>query len=247
MSVPLAHYPALSAGPRGARAAVVLVDSDHGPARAGRDTGAGARVARADLPEAAREGWLADRPVTAAVDEADARSADARRRSRRAGRERHAPSVRQAAAHAHGARRPRAARRVRQRREPAARARRRPPPRDRRCASRSAPAARASSGSCSPNRCCSRAPAPRSARLLAWWGRGLLLDAAAVRQHVGRCSTCRSMPACSASPSRSTLATALLFGLAPALRATRVDLTAQFQGGTRLLGSRRRVRGSARR
>ncbi len=34
-----------------------------------------------------------------------------------------------------------------------------------------------------------------------------------------------------------SVATALLFGLAPALRATRVDLSAEFQGGTRTLGS----------
>ena len=55
------------------------------------------------------------------------------------------------------------------------------------------------------------------------------------------CSTCRSTRACSASRSRS-VATALLFGLAPALRATRVDLTAQFQGGTRTLGGGGRSR-----
>src|ERR1041384_628726 len=36
--------------------------------------------------------------------------------------------------------------------------------------------------------------------------------------------------------------TALLFGLAPALRATRVDLTAEFQGGPRALGSGGRSR-----
>ena len=38
------------------------------------------------------------------------------------------------------------------------------------------------------------------------------------------------------------VATALLFGLAPALRATRVDLTAEFQGGTRSLGGGGRSR-----
>jgi predicted permease len=40
----------------------------------------------------------------------------------------------------------------------------------------------------------------------------------------------------------STVATALLFGLAPALRATRVDLTAEFQGGARALGGSSRSR-----
>ena len=39
-----------------------------------------------------------------------------------------------------------------------------------------------------------------------------------------------------------TAGTALLFGLAPALRATRVDLTAEFQSGGRLLGTRARSR-----
>ena len=37
-----------------------------------------------------------------------------------------------------------------------------------------------------------------------------------------------------------TVATALLFGLAPALTAARVDLSTQFQGGSRMLGSGRR-------
>ena len=39
-----------------------------------------------------------------------------------------------------------------------------------------------------------------------------------------------------------TAATALLFGLAPALRATRLNLTAEFQGGTRQLGAGARSR-----
>jgi len=39
-----------------------------------------------------------------------------------------------------------------------------------------------------------------------------------------------------------TAGTAVLFGLAPALRATRIDLTAEFQSGGRLLGSRARSR-----
>jgi predicted permease len=39
-----------------------------------------------------------------------------------------------------------------------------------------------------------------------------------------------------------TAGTALLFGLAPALRAARVDLTVEFQGGARLLGTRARSR-----
>src|SRR5205085_1514551 len=36
--------------------------------------------------------------------------------------------------------------------------------------------------------------------------------------------------------------TMLVFGLGPALRATRIDLTAEFQGGTRLLGDGGRSR-----
>ena len=47
------------------------------------------------------------------------------------------------------------------------------------------------------------------------------------------CSTCRSMGRVLGFTIGVTVATALLFGLAPALRATRVDLSAQFQGGTR--------------
>jgi predicted permease len=39
-----------------------------------------------------------------------------------------------------------------------------------------------------------------------------------------------------------TVATALLFGLAPALTAARVDISAQFQGGSRMLGSGRKSR-----
>ena len=77
--------------------------------------------------------------------------------------------------------------------------------------------------------------------LLAYWSRGLLRG---LRQFNGD-------PAILDLPLDGkvlaftvvvTAGTALLFGLAPALRAARVDLTTEFQGGTRLLGSRARSR-----
>ena len=110
-----------------------------------------------------------------------------------------------------------------------------------RCASRSARAAAASSASSSTESLLLAFAGAALGTALAWWGRGLLL---ALRPFGKRrsCSICRSTPACSASRSRVTVATALLFGLAPALRATRVDLRAQFQGGTRTLGGGGRSR-----
>ena len=70
---------------------------------------------------------------------------------------------------------------------------------------------------------------------LAWWSRGRCWRCG--RSATPRsCSTCRSTGGCSASPCLTAVVTALLFGLAPALRATRVDLTAQFQSGARTLG-----------
>jgi predicted permease len=77
--------------------------------------------------------------------------------------------------------------------------------------------------------------------LLAYWSRGLLLG---LRQFNGE-------PAILDLPLDGrvldftivvTAGTALLFGLAPALQAARTDLTAEFQGGTRLLGARGRSR-----
>ena len=77
--------------------------------------------------------------------------------------------------------------------------------------------------------------------LLAYWGRGLLLG---LRQFNGD-------PAVLELPLDGrvlaftivvTGGTLLLFGLAPALRAARVDLTAEFQSGARLLGTRARSR-----
>ena len=77
--------------------------------------------------------------------------------------------------------------------------------------------------------------------LLAYWSRGLLLG---LRQFNGD-------PAVLDLPLDGrvlaftivvTAGTALLFGLAPALRAARVDLTAEFQSGARLLGTRARSR-----
>jgi predicted permease len=77
--------------------------------------------------------------------------------------------------------------------------------------------------------------------LLAVWGRGLLLTL----RPFGKTSVAFDMPI-DARVLGFTIAvavvTSLVFGLAPALGATRVDLSAQFQGGTRLLGGR----GSAR-
>src|SRR4029453_13437526 len=73
--------------------------------------------------------------------------------------------------------------------------------------------------------------------LLAYWSRGLLLG---LRQFNGD-------PAALELPLDGrvlaftivvTAGTALLFGLAPALRAARVDLTMEFQSGARLLGTR---------
>jgi predicted permease len=77
--------------------------------------------------------------------------------------------------------------------------------------------------------------------LLAYWSRGLLLG---LRQFNGA-------PAQLDLPLDArvlaftivvTAGTVLLFGLAPALRATRVDLTAELQSGARLLGARVRSR-----
>ena len=77
--------------------------------------------------------------------------------------------------------------------------------------------------------------------VLAWWTRDLLL---ALRPF-GNASVVFDLPLDARVLGFTigvTVATALLFGLAPALRATRVDLSAQFQGGTRTLGRRDRSR-----
>ena len=71
---------------------------------------------------------------------------------------------------------------------------------------------------------------------LAWTGRGLLL---AVRPF-GNAALVLDLPLdvrVLAFTALVTLGTTLLFGLAPALRSTRLDLNAQFQGGTRMQGS----------
>jgi predicted permease len=71
--------------------------------------------------------------------------------------------------------------------------------------------------------------------LLAWWSRGVLL---ALRPF-GNAPVTLDLPL-DGRVLGFTIAvavgTALLFGLAPALRATRLNLTAEFQGGTRTLG-----------
>jgi predicted permease len=77
--------------------------------------------------------------------------------------------------------------------------------------------------------------------VLAWWSRDLLL---ALRPF-GNTSVVLDLPLDArvlGFTIASAAATALLFGLAPALRATRVELTTEFQGGTRsLVGSRSRL------
>ena len=72
----------------------------------------------------------------------------------------------------------RAARRLRERREPAARARRRAPARDRRAPRARRRARRGSSDSCSPRACCSRSSARCSACSFARWGSRLLVSPA---------------------------------------------------------------------
>ena len=75
---------------------------------------------------------------------------------------------------------------------------------------------------------------------LAWWARGLLLTL----RPFGNASAVLDLPIDTrvlAFTTGMTIATTLLFGLAPALRATRVDLIAQFQSA-RTLGSRGRAR-----
>ena len=77
--------------------------------------------------------------------------------------------------------------------------------------------------------------------LLAYWSRGLLLG---LRQFNGDPAVL-DLPLDGrvlAFTIAVTAGTALLFGLAPALRAARVDLTAEFQSGARLLGTRARSR-----
>ena len=139
VSVPLAHYLRFQPD-RAARAQpVVLVDSDHGPARARGDGGAGARVARADLPGNGARG-LARRAIArlTAAERGHARRPDARRRPGRArARTMCGGSSRRSLRMLMGLVGLVLVCRVRQRREPAARARRRAAPRD-----RSAPRAR---------------------------------------------------------------------------------------------------------
>ena len=77
--------------------------------------------------------------------------------------------------------------------------------------------------------------------LLAYWSRGLLLG---LRQFNGD-QAILDLPLDGRVLVFTivvTAGTALLFGLAPALRAARTDLTAEFQGGARLLGTRVRSR-----
>jgi predicted permease len=76
---------------------------------------------------------------------------------------------------------------------------------------------------------------------LAWWGRGLLL---ALRPF-GNTTVVLDLPIDGRVLGFTVsvaVTTAILFGLAPALRATRVDLTTEFQNGARTLGSGSRSR-----
>jgi predicted permease len=76
---------------------------------------------------------------------------------------------------------------------------------------------------------------------LAWWSRDLLL----ALHPFGSASAALDLPLDARVLGFTiavTVATALLFGLAPALRATRVNLSGQFQSGTRTLGSGGRSR-----
>jgi predicted permease len=75
----------------------------------------------------------------------------------------------------------------------------------------------------------------------AWWGRTLLL---ALRPF-GNTAVVLDLPLDArvlGFTIASAVATAMLFGLAPALRATRIDLTSEFQGGSRSLGGSGRSR-----
>ena len=77
--------------------------------------------------------------------------------------------------------------------------------------------------------------------LFAYWSRGLLLG---LRQFNGAAAVL-DLPLDArvlAFTIGVTAAVAVLFGLAPALRATRIDLTSEFQSGGRLLGTRARSR-----
>jgi len=77
--------------------------------------------------------------------------------------------------------------------------------------------------------------------LLAYWGRDLLVG---LRQFNGEPAILDLPPdgRVLAFTIVVTAGTALLFGLAPALRATRLDLTSEFQSGARLVGTRARSR-----
>ena len=242
ISVPLAHYLRFQPDRGGARAALVLVDSHDGAAGARRDAAQAAASLEPVFQDAAREGWLAGRiaatPAHEVMPAAPTLAADPGAQGENDARRQYARPLHMLM----GARRPGAGRGVRQRREPAPRARRRAPPRN-----RAAPRARRQ-----PRRGivrqlfaearCWRATGAVLGMALAWWGRGAAARAAAVRQRRARARSAARRAGARRSPLPSPSTTALLFGLAPALRATRVDLTAQFQGGARTLGGGGRSR-----
>ena len=154
----------------------------------------------------------------------------------RAGRRQHRPHALDAVRR----RRARAAHRLREHREPAARAvgawRRATSP----CARRSAPAAGRSSGDRSSRAACSRWPAARAGLALAWVGIRALrpldsADGAACRRHRSRWRRC------SCSRSAMAIGAGILFGVVPAWRAMKPNLLATLQEGGRSTTISRRV------
>ena len=123
----------------------------------------------------------------------------------------------------------RAADRVRQRRQPAARAHCTAANATSRCARRSAPAARGWCGSCWSRARCWPSPAAR------WASPSARVDAAAAdsaraRSRSRGSPTRSSTAACWRFRSLLSVATAFLFGLLPAIRASRIDLQASLHG-----------------
>ena len=125
--------------------------------------GATAAQARASLEpvfqDAAREGWIASqaREPSGAMPDDPLLAADPGAQGENDVRRQYARSL----LHPHGTRRPRADRGVRQRRQSPRRARQRAPTRDRATARARRQRRDGLCGNSSPNRCCSRLPAPR--------------------------------------------------------------------------------------
>ena len=105
----------------------------------------------------------------------------------------------------------------------------------------SAPAGPALSGNSSQSVCCSLSPA-RWRALSSPTGPGASSSGSASLAALRQCSTFRSMPAFSASPSPPRPRQHSSSVLLPALRTTRLDLATEFQSGSRLLGDAGRSR-----